>query len=1690
MALFGVSTAVAGQYFAGILSTNTNSNLLPGFRLWFIRSEDLLDLEFRFINLSRLSNDKTRVQRIKKNQSAYMMVTLPVLHVAEELYADIENVSKDTIAQSYAAFPSTLVFRFFDHNLKNFRLNAENILSWNFGKFFELIILNNITNKKTETSISLNDILINYDSKDSNCGIPYVTSGISTTAVPITSFEAIFGVSFSPALSSDMDQTCQAGFLSNNKLHSLKRYNFPDPGDSLEKEVYTNYQDSLLSLSNTNAGRNITDRTALKLFTQNYQEIWSNPMIYRTSAGVIIKPALKVVAVNEQIADNSKILPTKDDKRNLSKQFREEDNITNGGKKKKPSVISQQIVEVVSDHFRLTSLGLMATLNYISPDEEALLQKWRQGIVLGRDEYIEVQRLGYTYPTPVRAVEVVIGRRVINNGNSYIERRKYMFPLEKVVVFRTVEEQQADSPLQSVLQRIVEHSYKEEANYLRSCKRSSLFQRLEILTSELVEIQDFEEEVNVYIEDKLIEIYNNKDVSVAEYIRKAQELLSFLNANYKQVRAHKIIGVLIPNELYEMAAEYAGSNYNQKEFVNLVTSFLQLKPQIKTLSANSINGFEGLAPLVTNLFHAMEGVSDKSINNLEQGIQSACDDALAHFNDKSAAIDSRRNIVSITAQGSARVCAFWPVQKNGQDVKFQYLGTDWDGQTVEFEAPFIFVSGDSVRRIDDLYTRMSVIKAALLPEIDPKVLYLQEHTLQFKSAVDSYLDRSGEVLASINPNEDVQVKALRTALMVQLYSQSEQLAEATESGLALTSRSVLSKVTLPEQVAAILDFSGKTINEFEQIRRTAQQRISALTATEQSYAPTLRRLLDTAELLYTLNAIFSQEIGQLTGPAEFASRATQLKALGADMVSRIGAWGPNVDKNVQQEWHQIQNWLHKLDDELVGNYHSFNHAKRRAISVAGAKIAFYKSLAEETNQGVRTGAENAINNLQTSVLEFAAVPLVRMAEFREIARTVQGDGDQEYQRIRQFTKQFPLTYLQFLAAKVKPPVVRELMDGGDNSAILAAEAFDMTKGVVIGYADAFRLAGIEGWRGMITDAMEKEEQGRRNAEQILFQVQKPFQQATNTIAKQAGDAAAAVNRLRQEIANTSEVYTGLLYASKRQLNGSVRDFEATTAGYVKGTITNIFSHAHDRVGGLINPGIVISKISVIPNLAYTLNNEVNAITGEINRYSTAAQSFVKEGKGDVKKFAREAHKHAIDDFERVRKMLDEIKIFGLPIADLLNKKLSFSPADLPEAQVKIVKDTSFRPVSSEVAYRWSPSKDKRMFQNGEGLVKFVNGTGLGDTTNADIALSLSSKMDFNTGASDLDSEVSLANFGISAAEIIQVNFEKISFRKRIVSSGGTIPEGNTTTKSDVQVKIRGVVFSGMLDLVKQLQDSLGISDNFLTQINTKGVTVSYGVRVPAISTGAFTLSNVSLYAGLVLSYQNASPSVRFAFGERLNPFTLAVGIFGGRGFFAVNVNGEGIELLEGSLEFGAFVALNIAGIARGQAYLMGGIYFRKSTHEHVYVEAYIVCGGSLSIIGLVQVSVVFYMGMSYQNNALRGRASVEVSVKVLFFSASYTLSLEKRINGSDGVAITEFLDAHTASYAHHEAIKGPNASIYDVQDYDATEPFLPASNSPYCYLLNEQAPTSSSNRYVPVYDPTVLYEHQMDFAEYARQFGN
>ena len=239
-----------------------------------------------------------------------------------------------------------------------------------------------------------------------------------------------------------------------------------------------------------------------------------------------------------------------------------------------------------------------------------------------------------------------------------------------------------------------------------------------------------------------------------------------------------------------------------------------------------------------------------------------------------------------------------------------------------------------------------------------------------------------------------------------------------------------------------------------------------------------------------------------------------------------------------------------------------------------------------------------------------------------------------------------------------------------------------------------------------------------------------------------------------------------------------------------------------------------------------------------------------------------------------------------------------------------------------------------------------------------------------------------------------IDVEKVSFTAQ------------TGKKSAVNVSIRSVGFGQALSFVDILEQFLSASDGDggpAIDVEPSGITVSYGLPIPDATLGAVSIFNMSLNAELDIPFDGTPITVTFAFCSQENPFQLAIGIFGGGGFFAISLTVAGVQELQASLEVGLIACLDL-GVASGSASIEAGIYFSVTIADDgsqaINLTGFLRADGKLTFLGIVAISVDLYLGLTYLDpGKAYGEASVTVNVTVAFFSKSVTATCRRTLGG-------------------------------------------------------------------------------------------
>jgi hypothetical protein len=257
----------------------------------------------------------------------------------------------------------------------------------------------------------------------------------------------------------------------------------------------------------------------------------------------------------------------------------------------------------------------------------------------------------------------------------------------------------------------------------------------------------------------------------------------------------------------------------------------------------------------------------------------------------------------------------------------------------------------------------------------------------------------------------------------------------------------------------------------------------------------------------------------------------------------------------------------------------------------------------------------------------------------------------------------------------------------------------------------------------------------------------------------------------------------------------------------------------------------------------------------------------------------------------------------------------------------------------------------------------------------------------------------LTNFQINLLGVVELTINSLKFTSK--NGQKLMVDASLPSNSPVQ-------FIGPLSFVQALANILppGIFGGKGPSINLgkSQITVSYTLGLPPISIGVFSLENISITTGLDLPYLDGKPGFEFAFAKRHSPFLLTVECLGGGGFVHLIVNADGVQMVEGALEFGGEFSFDV-GIASGGVHVMAGIYFQL-TGTSSDLTGFVDIGGEVSVLGIISISIDLNLSLSYQTSngksMVQGRATLTISVHIIFFSVSASISVEKSFGSQPG----------------------------------------------------------------------------------------
>jgi hypothetical protein len=354
------------------------------------------------------------------------------------------------------------------------------------------------------------------------------------------------------------------------------------------------------------------------------------------------------------------------------------------------------------------------------------------------------------------------------------------------------------------------------------------------------------------------------------------------------------------------------------------------------------------------------------------------------------------------------------------------------------------------------------------------------------------------------------------------------------------------------------------------------------------------------------------------------------------------------------------------------------------------------------------------------------------------------------------------------------------------------------------------------------------------------------------------------------------------------------------------------------------------------------------------------------------------------------------KLFGtIPLGDLIpvdqitHKAVSLKNA--PEIRSKYVPNKK-QPTQVVTTVNWSPDLTDYSIDPIE--IQFNS-----DGNNSTLSLqgTLVRPLDGSPPQSKIQG--SLNHFLITLLGVVGIEIDTIKFSS---------VNGSKTTVTLKLAKNNAIQFLGPLHFIQTLADILppglfGDSGPSIDLTPTE-LTISYTLGLPPISIGVFSLEHISITAGVDLPYLDGKPGFEFAFAKRSSPFLLTVECLGGGGFVHLILTADGIQMVEGALEFGGEFSFDV-GVASGGVHVMAGIYFKLAGSDST-LTGFVDIGGEVSVMGIISISIDLNLSLSFihtaQGDKIQGRATLTISVHIIFFSISVSVSVERSFGSGSG----------------------------------------------------------------------------------------
>lgn len=241
-------------------------------------------------------------------------------------------------------------------------------------------------------------------------------------------------------------------------------------------------------------------------------------------------------------------------------------------------------------------------------------------------------------------------------------------------------------------------------------------------------------------------------------------------------------------------------------------------------------------------------------------------------------------------------------------------------------------------------------------------------------------------------------------------------------------------------------------------------------------------------------------------------------------------------------------------------------------------------------------------------------------------------------------------------------------------------------------------------------------------------------------------------------------------------------------------------------------------------------------------------------------------------------------------------------------------------------------------------------------------------------------------------------------------------------KPDCRMSIDHVEFGQAMGFVAELAALLNPKTGPFVEFTGLGIRAGFRFALPLTTVGIFNVFQLAIEVAASLSFDGSPLRCQIGISDQNHPFLLSSGIYGGGGFLQLQLGLDGVQLLEGALEFGVTAAISI-GPLEGYGYVMAGIYFRVGGEQAV-VCGFLHAHGHMDIFGIISLDLDLYVSLCYMSNPNRvhGSADFSVSVHILFFSEEFHMHAEYDFIGSSAQSNGASSNEHASLETHQDPL--------------------------------------------------------------------